>query len=1024
MTRATWRVAALLFCSGACALIYQTSWLRQFRTIFGTSTFATAAVLAIFMGGLGIGSALLGRRADAHGNPLRLYGMLEIGIAVSAAITPLILLAVRAAYIATGGSATSGLLLATVVRLLLSALVLAVPTILMGGTLPAAARAVETSDDAGRKRLALLYGANTLGAVTGTLVSSFYLLEHLGNRGTLLGAAVLNAIVGLVAILAGRGSAAPVASVAAPRAAHDEQAPRRFVLVAAFTTGFAFLLMELVWYRMLSPLLGGTTFMFGLILAVALAGIGLGGAAYSFWTGGGSASAGGFALTCTLEALAVIVPFALGDRLALATLLMRPLGVIGFSGHVLAWTLITSVVVFPAAFISGVQFPIMISLLGRGGDAVGRDVGHAYAWNTAGAIAGSLLGGFGLLPLLSATGAWQLVAYVLALLGLVAVMHTLRARQRGYAAVAVVAALAAILCTRAMGPTAPWRHSGIGAGRANNPSNAAQAKDINRRERRSILWEADGRESSIALNIETDLSLIVNGKSDGTARADAGTQVMSAMVPALVAPQAKSCAVVGLGTGTTAGWLAALPAMERVEVVELEPMVIEAAREYATVNRDVLRSPKVHVTVGDAREILVASPARYDIIFSEPSNPYRAGIASLYTREFYRSAANRLNPNGIFAQWVQTYGADASTIRTVYATLLTAFAHVETWWTTSGDLLLIATQQPLVYDTNELRRRIAEEPFRSALHVAWRVETLEGVFAHFVASDAVAARIARGAELNTDDRQVIEFSFARALNDEEFSTDTLYAAAQRLGGARPARLRGAVDWAAAEATRALEFRANDPHYALALAYRRRELGQAYDVWRKAGPWTPVSSGELMMIAMVLADANDPEAPRYIDALRRFEPIEADAITGRLLFRRGAPREAAAFLRRAFLAYRKNPWPVASLMRYGFDTALLVAGTRDRAATAALADALSKPFAEWQWDDGRRVVRLGIAEQLGGCSAVTLDALRQLEPHPPWRRHTLELRARCYAQANLGELATQARKDYEQFVREAPPGLVE
>src|ERR1051326_4233877 len=199
MRRSTATPAVLLFFSGACALTYQTVWFRQFRLIFGASTFATAAVLAIFMGGLGVGSAILGRRADAHPKPLVFYGNLELLIAISAAASQLLLWLVAKIYFATGGSVTLGIFLATVVRLILAAVVLAVPTVMMGGTLSAAARAVETNDDGARRQVALLYGANTLGAVTGTLVSTFFALEVFGNRKTLLVAVLVNAIIAVVA---------------------------------------------------------------------------------------------------------------------------------------------------------------------------------------------------------------------------------------------------------------------------------------------------------------------------------------------------------------------------------------------------------------------------------------------------------------------------------------------------------------------------------------------------------------------------------------------------------------------------------------------------------------------------------------------------------------------------------------------------------------------------------------------------------------------------------------------------------
>ncbi|HEY6843835.1 MAG TPA: spermidine synthase, partial [Thermoanaerobaculia bacterium] len=495
-------VAALLFCSGACALIYQTVWMRQFRLIFGASTLATAAVLSIFMGGLGVGSAFLGKRADGRPNPLRFYGTLELSIAATAALSQLLLWIVGRVYFGIGGSVTLGLFPATVLRLVLATVVIALPTFLMGGTLPAAARAT------GRENIGLIYGANTLGAVTGTLLSTFWMLEHVGNRNTLLAAVAVNVVIGAIALFlqwpdVEAGFSPPGGLTAA---ATD-------VYVCAFVVGFAFLLMELVWYRMLAPLLGGTTFTFGLILAIALFGIGLGGVAFR-----GFGSVAGFALTCSFEAFFIALPFALGDRLAVIANQLRPVGI-------LSWVILTLIVVVPAAFVSGIQFPLLISLLGRGGEDVGRHVGMAYAWNTAGAIAGSLAGGFGLLPLLSAPGAWRAVIVVLALLGIAAAAL---ARSVAPAAVAV----AAIAGTFALGPTAVWRHSGIGAGRAETPSTKNEIRDWIRGERRELVWDVDGRESSVALIDGSDFAFIVNGKADGSARGDAGTQVMGGMVGA------------------------------------------------------------------------------------------------------------------------------------------------------------------------------------------------------------------------------------------------------------------------------------------------------------------------------------------------------------------------------------------------------------------------------------------------------------------------------------------------------------
>jgi spermidine synthase len=672
------RVALLLFGSGMTALIYQVAWMRELRLIFGFSTAASAAVLAIFMGGLGIGGWLLGRRADASAVPLAFYGRLELLVAASAALTPFWVFLVRLAYIALGGTQRLGLAGGTVARLVLSTLVLSVPTVLMGGTLPAASRAVETEEDARRRFLAVLYGANTLGAVAGTLLSNFLLLETLGTRLTLWAACAVNALVGFAAVRlsatregaegmrnAGFGMRDAEAADPASRVSHlaserrearkkrrdggkqkkDEEAgvvarvaptalpSRGFVLAAAAIVGFAFFLMELVWYRMLAPLLGGSTYTFGLILAVALLGIGAGSAAYSF-ARRPTATLSGFAVTCALEALCLVVPYALGDRVALLAIFLRPIGAFGFGGYVAGWTLIAGLAVFPAAFVAGFQFPLLIALLGRGRENVGSDVGLAYAWNTIGGIAGSLAGGFGFLPLLSATGTWVFVVCLLAALGVLALLLSLsRGGDLARIGIAAGASAASLLLLTTPGPTAAWRHSPIGAGRAElGKASPNTVRDWLAGRRRDLAWQEDGVESTVALRKASDgYAFVISGKVDGSSRGDAATQVMGGLIGAAVHPNPRRALVIGLGTGSTAGWLAAVPSIERVDVVELEPAILRVARDCALVNGDVLHNPKVRVDIGDAREWLVTSREKYDLIFSEPSNPYRAGISSLFT---------------------------------------------------------------------------------------------------------------------------------------------------------------------------------------------------------------------------------------------------------------------------------------------------------------------------------------------------------------------------------------------------------
>lgn len=1033
MNRIPSKVAGLLFCSGLTALIYQTIWSRQFRLIFGASTYATAAVLAIFMGGLGVGSLLLGKRADGKARPLEFYGNLELLIAATAALSqPLLWIAGRI-YVALGGSSVLGLGGASVVRLVLAALVIGAPTFLMGGTLPAAARAIETGDDVRRRRVAVLYAANAVGAVAGALLSTFWMVETFGNRKTLLIAALVNLLVGVVARAVARGEA-PLAepAVETRTGGADVPVPPRFVFAASAVTGFAFLLMEIVWYRMLTPLLGGTTFMFGLVLAMALLGIGAGGAVYSFWRSDRAASAVAFALTCALEAAAMALPFALGDRLAVFANFLQPLGRIGFGGHILSWSMVTLITVFPAAFVSGIQFPLLIGLLGSGRDEVGRDVGAAYAWNTAGAIAGSLAGGFGLLQLLSAPGCWRAVIALLAALAVATIFLAVPDRRTVTATAAAGLAAAAFVAAFAVGPTAVWRHSGIGAGRSPNIQSLNELREWERSARRTILWDADGRESTIALRNDQDLSFFVNGKSDGSAVADAGTQVMSGLVGAALHGGPRSALVIGLGTGSTAGWLGAVDSIERVDVVELEPVVLRIAAACRAVNHDVLNNPKIHVHIADARETLLASRNNYDLIVSEPSNPYRAGVASLFTREFYDAAAVRLNRGGLFLQWVQAYEIDADTLRTVYATIGSIFPHTETWWTTEGDLLLLASRDPVMHDVDVLRRRLASEPLASAMRNSWRTETVEGFLSHFVASAAVTAALSStAAGLNTDDQTLIEFGFARALGGRlPLRISELLTFAQHLGASRPSPVRGEVDWNAV----ALELSTVSPIASgIPLLTPEERLRCDFDAASRAGNedlavqlwersrWQPVNTRELSGIAEALAAAGRDEAVDWTGVLARLQPAEAAAILSRLRIRQGRFEEASLLLQDAFTRYHATPWPQQQVMLRGIRSAGTVA-EGDRARAQRMVALLDQPFAARQNDQMRAFERIHAAYSAGGCGPETIAALRAVEPHVPWQRGLLLIRRDCYRQAGLAPLAAAAQSDIERFAQAEPSTL--
>lgn len=1030
--------AGLVFGSGLCALLYQTTWLREFRLVFGSTTAASAAVLGIFMAGLGAGSALLGRRAECQARPLAFYAKLEFLIAASAAFTPAFIWIIRAIYVALGGTLAMGDFAGTIVRLLLATVVIGTPTFLMGGTLPAMARFAVTEEDDGRRGLALLYGMNTLGAVGGAAFGTFYLFERCGNHLTLWLACLLNAIIAALALsLAGNEAARTLPAKRPKKIRADATAPFRLVLSAAAITGFVFLLMELVWFRMLSPILGGTTFTLGLILAVALAGIGFGGVAYSMFGGRRTPTLNAFALTCALEALFIAIPYACGDRLALAAMLLQPLGTLGFYGRVIAWTSLCGIVVAPAAFVAGIQFPMLLGLLGKGRDEIASQTGLAYAWNTAGAIAGSLAGGFGFIPLFSAPGTWRLVVFILGLCAAAAAV--LGQRQIGKslrAAPSLLAGTAAVcLVIFTLGPTAVWRHSQLGIGlNKKYDGTPNDMHDLVNGIRRGMLWETDGREASLGVSKANGLAFVVNGKCDGNALGDAGTQVMAGLLGALFHPHPTRAAVIGLGTGSTAGWLAAIPSMERVDVMEIEPAITKFAEQCAPVNHNALANPNVHLLYGDARELLLTSKQTYDIIASEPSNPYRAGIASLFTREYYQAVAKKLNRGGFFTQWLQAYDVDQRTIQIFYATLNSVFPHIQTWRTQGGDLLLIASVEPVVFDIHALRERITEEPFESAIAHVWRTTDLEGVFAHYLGNDKLPPIVTRGpgAELNTDDRMLLEFAFARnlrAASSNRFAN--LRRDAHLFDANQPPTTNGELDWTKVVNQRlSMFFHPTHPmdeensfftdqqrFLVAALSdFANSRFDDALENWKQLGR-EPQNFIETALVARCLAEQADGAAHSYITKLEQIHPGEAQAIEARLLWRQEHFAESSAMVCRALETFRTDPWTPEELMGCTFKLAEeLARAEKKKVAAPLLFRALEKPFAVYAADELRTMslLHVGMDIDQGAMGEYTLRGLQSAEPYVPWQLNFLKVRCACYASFQ-GPLAALAKKELAEYI---------
>ncbi len=755
-------VSTALFLSGAAGLVYQVVWLRMLGLVFGHAVDALTAVLVAFMSGLALGSALGGRLSSRARAPLAIYAWLETGIAVYALCLPpglpgltRVSLTLRDAL----GLSYEGW---SLVQVALAFLVLLPPTVLMGATLPLVSQALASGGEAPGRRVGALYAVNTWGAVTGTLAAGYFLLPPLGNRVTVWIAAGANLTAAALALtVARRGAALAPPSVLSARGEEASSRVAWLIPAAMAVSGAVAMVFEIAWTRALSLLLGSSTYAFTAMLLAVLIGLAMGSAVYAWRWGNrpvGPATLGVIQGGVGLSAAVVLVSF---DRLP--DLILAALRV----STVPSWVDLVEILVSVAALTMvtlwmGAAFPCAIAAWAPAGARVGRGVGRLYAANTAGAIVGVLLGGLVLVPTWGIHGSLKMaVAATLMLCGALLVAGPGSIMRRSLPAAAALALALSVtflpdwdrrLMSSATAVYAP-SYLRAGAGRP--------LREIVRDQ--EILFYRDGRSGTVAVTREGGQRFLrINGKIDAGSAVDMSTQLMLAHLPLLAHPAPHTVFILGLGSGVTTGAAARHP-VERVDVLEIEPAVIEASRFFTDLHGDVLRDSRVHALIGDGRNFLMASPRRYDVIISEPSNPWMSGLAALYSREFFLLARERLRPGGIMLQWVQSYNLAPEHLKMVVATFREAFPATSIWEPTPGDFLLLGRVDRVPLDAGRLRERWETEPRVRADFERLGMGGWAGLLGLFVLGEEDAARLAAGAGLNTDDRLPLEFGAPRAL---------------------------------------------------------------------------------------------------------------------------------------------------------------------------------------------------------------------------------------------------------------------
>jgi spermidine synthase len=752
-------VATLLLLSGAAGLVYQVAWVRLLGLAFGVTVYAISTVLAAFMGGLAIGSFVGGRRADLMQRPLRVYGLVELGVGLSALLTPWAFGLLQEAYASLSQVVDPGQapLVAGSVRAALAFAVLLVPTALMGASLPLAVRGVRASrSEVDPTRgdawsMGLLYATNTAGAIVGCLLSGFVLIGRFGLTEAIQFAAAANFVAGMGGLFLGQRSpaphadrgvridapAAPALRVASLRGAGGALATAALWAFAA--SGFISLAYEVVWARILAVLFDSSIYGFVLMLATVLFGIAVGGvlggllvrwhvrarlAGLAFgWLEMGIGLAAVLALVAFGGAYEALLGIRDGGPAFLARFVRTELRLMA---------VLCIVTVLPAALLMGATFPVAARLWAAGSGGLGRRLGGVYAGNVAGAIFGSLASGFVLVPLLGAHHSLLVLAVANVLLG--ALLLSVGGQR-------IVALLAGAAALGIVATSATWP-----------PVHRAVFNEHFPDQQLVAYWE--GLENTVTVGRDADgvQTLFTNSRGQSNDSPDLVRyhRIMGHLAALLGPSRTPRALVVGLGAGATPGALAQHAGVQ-VDVIELSESVIQAAPLFRVANADVLSRPNVHLSIDDGRNYLLRNRQAYDLITADVVAPYDAGATNLYSVEYFSLVARSLAPNGLMVQWVSPGSAFEHML--IMRTFLQAFPHSTLWL--RGDML-VGSPMPLRISRDELERRLADPSARVALAEVG-FNHAQDVLAQFRANADELHAYAGAGPILTDNHPILEY---------------------------------------------------------------------------------------------------------------------------------------------------------------------------------------------------------------------------------------------------------------------------
>jgi len=776
-------ILALLLVSGSCGLVYEILWMKMLTLVIGNTVFAITTVLTAFMGGLALGSFVAGRFIDKIKDPLRTYGILEGGIGVYALLLPLFIAGTEPLFRIIYQGINPSFYTFSLLRFVVCGIILLIPTTLMGATLPVLSKHfVERQYHVGWN-VGLLYGVNTLGAVLGSFAAGFILIPALGITWTIYLAALLNLLIcaGMLKLAKNRVPWEPAVADGKPQGKKRGQEGAAevvpegwgtiqwFVLVAIGVSGIAAMIYQVAWTRVLLLSIGSSVYAFSLIVTAFICGLALGSLIISKFIDRRKDLVLWLALTQAvigISALGIVplfgkLPVFLAESVFESSQSFKYI-------HFAEFAVIFGLILIPT-FMMGAAVPMAVKICATDVKRVGRFFGNVYATNTLGAIIGSFVAGFIFIPWLGAQNSILIAAamniFIAGLLFLWATTLVWPLRLAGSVATAVIALLV-------WHPISQWDAHVLSSGPylyAGKYKIISAEKGVGlekaMKNKGQLLYFKEGLNAlvSVKKTAHGDVSLEINGKTDASAKGgDVAPQLMVGHLPLLLHPAPQDVLVIGLGSGMTLGAVEK-HLVKAMDVVEIEGAVVEASRHFKEFTGDVLHDPRVNLIVADGRNHVALTSRKYDVIISQPSNPWVAGMANLFTREFSDLAKKRLKKGGLMCQWVQAYAMSSMDFKTIVGTFQAVFPHVTLWEASfGGDYLLIGSPREVHIDPRTLTDRLGDGKMNAHLE-RMNIRDPAALLSKLIMTAEAIPGYTEGAPLHTDGNALLEYSAPKAL---------------------------------------------------------------------------------------------------------------------------------------------------------------------------------------------------------------------------------------------------------------------